>query len=134
MDVFHDSVVLPGSSAGLQSNATTNNAPSRWNTRNSRLSPSLMKALRDPYNLIGVRPVESGSQKPRAEGPHLDDREWRRQVLQLKITQVCLMYFNGKESRLTGFTGKMLHGLVLGSLGTRHPRRQRRVERGREMR
>jgi hypothetical protein len=91
MDVFHDPLVLPGSSAGLASNATTNNASSGWNARNSRLPPSLMRALRDPYHLIGAKPVETGSQKQRAEGPQLDDREWRRQVLQLKISQVCVL-------------------------------------------
>lgn len=91
MDLFHDSLVLPGSSAVLGSNATTNNASSKPNKHNagtSRLSPSLFKALRDPYQLIGVKPVESGSQRPRAEGPQLDDSEWRRQVLNLKISQV----------------------------------------------
>jgi hypothetical protein len=93
MDVFHDPLVLPGSSsAGLQqsNNATTNNTSSTWSVNRSRISPSLMRALRDPYHLIGVKPVEStGSQKQRPEGPQLDDCEWRRQVLQLKITQVC---------------------------------------------
>lgn len=91
MDFFHDSLVLPGSSTVLGPNATTNNASSKPNKPNggsSRLSPSLLKALRDPYQLIGVKPLESGSQRPRAEGPQLHDSEWRRQVLNLKISQV----------------------------------------------
>jgi hypothetical protein len=94
MDVFHDSLVLPGSSAGLQQSnnatTTTNNTSSTWSVNRSRISPSLMRALRDPYHLIGVKPVESpGSHKQRPEGPQLDDCEWRRQVLQLKVSQVC---------------------------------------------
>ena len=98
MDVFHDSLVLPGSSAGHGTNATTNNASSRGSVRSS----SLLKALRDPYHLIGVKPVEFGSQRQRAEGPQLDDCEWRRQVLQLKISQVCASRQTAtRELRLT---------------------------------
>jgi hypothetical protein len=101
MDVFHDSLVLPGSSAGLQQSnnaTTTNNTSSTWSVNRSRISPSLMRALRDPYHLIGVKPVESpGSQKQRPEEPQLDDCEWRRQVLQLKISQVCGPLYNNER-------------------------------------
>lgn len=96
MDLFHDSLVLPGSSAVHSSNVTTDNAssnPTKPNAGTSRLSPSLFKALRDPYQLIGVKLVESGSQRPRPEGPQLDDCEWRRQVLNLKISQVCTLLY-----------------------------------------
>ena len=95
MDVFHDSLVLPGSSSArlAPNNATANNSSSasratRSNGGSTRISPSLIRALRDPYHLIGARPVESGSHRQRAEGPQLDDSEWRRQVLNLKVSQV----------------------------------------------
>ncbi|KAG9755217.1 patatin-domain-containing protein, partial [Aureobasidium melanogenum] len=100
MDFFHDSLVLPGSSAVLGSNVTTNNASSKStkpNAGTSRLSPSLLKALRDPYQLIGAKPVEPGNQRPRPEGPQLDDSEWRRQVLNLKISQACSFLDAWKE-------------------------------------
>ncbi|KAH0380741.1 patatin-domain-containing protein, partial [Aureobasidium melanogenum] len=110
MDFFHDSLVLPGSSAVLGSNATTNNAsskPTKHNAGTSRLSPSLFKALRDPYQLIGVKPVESDSQRPRAEGPQLDDSEWRRQVLNLKISQAkCYTDWLSAASELDTLEGR----------------------------
>ncbi|KAG9974806.1 patatin-domain-containing protein, partial [Aureobasidium melanogenum] len=110
MDLFHDSLVLPGSSAVLGSNATTNNAsskPTKHNAGTSHLSPSLFKALRDPYQLIGVKPVESGSQRPRAEGPQLDDSEWRRQVLNLKISQArCYTDWLSAASELDTLEGR----------------------------
>jgi hypothetical protein len=109
MDVFHDSLVLPGSSsAGLQQSnnttTTTNNTSSTWSVNRSRISPSLMRALRDSYHLIGVKSVESpGSQKQRPEGPQLDDCEWRRQVLQLKISQVCVISHSNERIATDGF-------------------------------
>ncbi|KAG9645919.1 patatin-domain-containing protein, partial [Aureobasidium melanogenum] len=110
MDFFHDSLVLPGSSAVLGSNATTNNAsskPTKPNAGTSRLSPSLLKALRDPYQLIGVNPAESGNQRPRAEGPQLDDSEWRRQVLNLKISQAkCYTDWLSAASELDTLEGR----------------------------
>ncbi|KAI4722503.1 patatin-domain-containing protein [Aureobasidium sp. EXF-10727] len=107
MDFFHDSLVLPGSSAALGSNATTDNASSRPNVRSSRVSPSLIRALRDPYHLIGAKPVEAGSQRQRAEGPQLDDSEWRRQVLNLKISQAkCYTDWLSAASELDTLEGR----------------------------
>ncbi|KAK6003005.1 hypothetical protein QM012_000850 [Aureobasidium pullulans] len=110
MDFFHDSLVLPGSSAALGPNATTNNPssnPTKLNAGNSRLSPSLLKALRDPYQLIGAKPVESGSQRLRADGPQLDDSEWRRQVLNLKISQAkCYTDWLSAASELDTLEGR----------------------------
>ncbi|KAI5241200.1 patatin-domain-containing protein [Aureobasidium subglaciale] len=110
MDFFHDSLSLPGSSAGLASNASAKNAASRSTRSNgasTRLSPSLIKALRDPYNLIGTKAVDSASQRQRAEGPQLGDSEWRRQVLNLKISQAkCYTDWLSAASELDTLEGR----------------------------
>ncbi|KAG2163036.1 hypothetical protein VTO58DRAFT_110493 [Aureobasidium pullulans] len=114
MDFFHDSLVLPGSSSArlAPNNATANNSSSasratRSNGGSTRISPSPIRALRDPYHLIGARPVESGSHRQRAEGPQLDDSEWRRQVLNLKVSQAkCYTDWFSAASELDTLEGR----------------------------
>jgi TAG lipase/steryl ester hydrolase/phospholipase A2/LPA acyltransferase len=100
MAFLHDSLGLPVS---LAAGPAGQDAP--WTAASST---RLIKSLRDPYKLIGARRLDSAHRRAKSDtSPQLDDSEWRRQVLQLKVSQAkCYTDWLSAASELDSLEGR----------------------------